>query len=176
MSDALATHRRAIDEFSRRVEAADGHWDDPAPCEGWKARDVAEHVTGNHRMIAERFGDGAPDPSGDPAADWTAARDAALRTLEQADLSAVVDGPMGPMPGEVVLGIMTNDTLIHTWDLARAVGADEQLPDDMAQAAYESMSPFDEMLRSSGMFGARIDVPESASSTERLVAFSGRQP
>ena len=176
MSDALDRHKRAVAEFDRVVAAADGKWDAASPCSDWTAKDVAEHVTGNHRMIAERFGKTAPAASGAPSADWADARDAALQTLEGADLSQTVEGPMGQVPAEVFLGIMSNDTMIHAWDLARAVGADDDLPDDLAQSAYEMMAPFDEMLRTSGMFGPRIDVDDSATATERLVAFSGRQP
>ena len=176
MSDALDRHKRAIAEFDRVVAAADGKWDAPSPCAEWTAKDVADHVIGNHRMIAERFGKSAPAATGAPSADWADARDAALQTLEGADLSQTVQGPMGEVPAEVFIGIMSNDTVIHAWDLARAVGADDELPDDLARSAYDMMSPFDDMLRASGMFGPRIDVGEDATATQRLVAFSGRQP
>ena len=176
MSDTLERHKRAVAEFDRRVEAADGKWDSPSPCGEWTARDVVAHVTGNHRMLSERFGSTPAAETGDPAADWAAARDAALQTLEGADLSQSVQGPMGEMPGEVILGIMSNDTMIHAWDLGRAVGAETEIPDDLAQGAYEMMAPFDDMLRQSGMFAPRVEVGDDASATDRLIAFSGRQP
>jgi uncharacterized protein (TIGR03086 family) len=177
MNEVVTRHRQAVDGFSQRVDAAGGRWDAPSPCEGWTAREVVDHVTGNHRMIVERLGGAdAPGPTGDPSADWVAARDAALTVLEQADLSQVVEGPMGPMPAEIVCGIMTNDVLVHTWDLARAVGADEALPVDLVEGAYAALLPFDDLLRQSGFFGPKLEVSEAASTQDRLLAFLGRQP
>jgi uncharacterized protein (TIGR03086 family) len=176
MSDTVARHRQAVDAFTQRVEAAAGSWDAAAPCEGWTARDVVDHVTGNHRMLAERLGTGAPEPTGEPGADWAAARDAATAAIEHTDLSQVVEGPMGAMPAEAVCGIMTTDTLVHTWDLARAVGADEELPGDLVESTYEGVLPFDEILRRPGFFGPKQEIADRAPVQDRLLAFLGRRP
>jgi uncharacterized protein (TIGR03086 family) len=176
MSDAVEQHRRALDEFSRRVDTAGGRWDQTSPCEGWTAGDVVDHVTSNHRSIAERLGATAPEGTGDRAADWTACRDAATTALGSADLTQVTDTPFGPMPAEAFLGIITSDTLVHTWDLARATGGDEALPEDMAQATYDNLLPLDEAIRIPGVFGPKVPVPDDASVQDRLLGFLGRHP
>ena len=41
------------------------------------------------------------------------------------------DYPMGPVPGRRLLAIRLTDTVVHTWDLARAAGLDERLDPDL---------------------------------------------
>lgn len=72
--------------------------------------------------------------------------------------------------------IVTGDVLIHTWDLARATGIDETLDPVEVHRMFEGAQPFDEILRSSGQFGARVTVPDSADEQTKLLAFMGRQP
>jgi uncharacterized protein (TIGR03086 family) len=71
----------------------------------------------------------------------------------------------------------TPDVLVHTWDLARATGLDERLDAGEVRRMYEAMSQVDEeMLRGSGQFGARVDVPDDADEQTKLIAFTGRTP
>ena len=70
----------------------------------------------------------------------------------------------------------TPDVLVHTWDLSRATGQDERLDPDEVHALFVAMEPMDEMLRESGQFGPRVDVPDDADEQTKLIAFSGRQP
>jgi Mycothiol maleylpyruvate isomerase N-terminal domain len=45
VSEISDRYRRVAGQFTRRVEAVpDGAWDNPAPCEGWVARDVVGHL------------------------------------------------------------------------------------------------------------------------------------
>ena len=69
------------------------------------------------------------------------------------------------------------DVLVHTWDLARATGQDERLDADEVRRTLAAMSQVDEaLLRGSGHFGPRVDVPEDADDVTKLVAFTGRHP
>jgi hypothetical protein len=38
------------------------------------------------------------------------------------------------------------------------------------------MEPLDEMLRASGHYGPRVEVPADADEQTRLIAFTGRHP
>ena len=45
MSDSAERYRKVAAQLTQRVEAVpDGAWDNPAPCEGWVARDVIRHL------------------------------------------------------------------------------------------------------------------------------------
>ena len=42
-------------------------------------------------------------------------------------LDRTLDHPLGQMVGRQALAVRTTDTVVHTWDLARAIGADDIL-------------------------------------------------
>jgi hypothetical protein len=68
------------------------------------------------------------------------------------------------------------DILMHTWDVARAAGLDERLDPDEVHRIFVTMGPFDEIMRTSGFFGAKVAVPDDADEQARVIAFSGRDP
>jgi hypothetical protein len=70
----------------------------------------------------------------------------------------------------------TTDVLMHTWDLARATGLDDTLDPDEVHNAYTGMLPLDEMLRSSGHYGPKTEVPDDVPEQDKLMAFIGRHP
>jgi uncharacterized protein (TIGR03086 family) len=85
--------------------------------------------------------------------------------------------PMGEMPAELILGrILSMDVLVHTWDLARAVGGDEHLDQDAVGHAFEGIRPVSAMLRRPGLFGAEVEAPEGADLQTQFLCFLGRKP
>jgi len=177
MSDVVSRHRTACDEFSSRVAEIGDKWDAPTPCTEWAVRDLVEHVVANHERLVSALGDPVARDPDDLAATWRTMEAAAFEALAtDGVLDVVVPGPFGEAPVGRFLNIITTDTLVHAWDLARALGVDETLDADLCQRAYERARPGDELLRASGMFGPRIDVPDDARVEHRLVAFFGREP
>ncbi|WP_300008143.1 TIGR03086 family metal-binding protein [Pseudonocardia sp.] len=170
-------------EFGRRVEAVPPEaWDAPAPCAGWAARDVVRHLTEwIPAFFYDRWGiDGAPIPpvDDDPVGAWTAL-DATLRAAlsDPAVAASERDTPMGRRTFAATLDMIgTTDVFLHTWDLARATGGDERLDPAEVHRLYEGMLPLDEMLRTSGHYGPRVEVPADADEQTRLLAFIGRRP
>lgn len=65
---------------------------------------------------------------------------------------------------------------MHTWDLAKATGQDASVDAEFAAGMYEEMLPMDDMLRQSGQFGTRVEVPDDADPVTELIAFTGRTP
>ena len=121
-----------VRSFDERVRAAPvDSWSNPAPCEGWTARDVVTHVGNNLFGIAAGLTGGEPrqiSADEDIVSAWDDAREQFLGALPTADLSTSLPGPVGPMPAEQLIGrLVSTDVLVHTWDLARAVGGDERL-------------------------------------------------
>jgi len=70
----------------------------------------------------------------------------------------------------------TTDVFLHTWDLARATGQDDRLDPQLCADLLAGMEPIDELLRSSGQYGARVTVPQDAGPQDRLIGFIGRDP
>lgn len=172
-----ATH--LVNQFDSRVQAAAADsWTNTAPCAEWTARDVVVHVSDNlSRMGNGLQGQPAVEVGADDdiVASWNQAKHDFLTGIGGADLSVVVPGPMGPMPAVDLIGrFICTDVLVHTWDLARAVGGDEQLDADVVQAAYSGLKPFDAMIRIPGFFGPKVESAADADEQTQFLNFLGR--
>jgi uncharacterized protein (TIGR03086 family) len=181
MSEAIDRYDVVATGFDRRVKAVPADkWDAKAPCEGWTARDVVAHVVRNHRsMAAAATGTEAQEMAAneDPGRAWADAYER-MRALSQDPdvLSKPVNGPGGPVPFEQALGnLVSMDTHIHTWDLARAVGGDERLDPDVVRFSWEMLQPMDTMMRQPGIFGPKLDPPAEADEQTKLLYFLGRR-
>ncbi len=167
-----------VNGFDARVQAAPADsWSNAAPCDGWTATDVVDHICRNLNGMAATLtgGDAAEFDAADPVASWNGARDRMLAAATSGDLSTKVPGPMGPMPAEQMIGrFMCMDLLVHTWDLARAVGGDETLPADVVAASYSGLKPMDAMIRQPGIFGPKIESAPSDDLQTEFLKFLGR--
>ena len=183
MSEIADRYRKIAADFTKRVESVpDGGWDQPAPCEGWVARDVVRHlVEWGPPMLFDRWDIDRPEvPSVDenPAGAWRAIDGAIQRALDDPAVATTErETQMGNNTFEKVADmIWTNDVLVHTWDLARATGQDDTLDVDTVSRMYAGMEPMEEAIRNSGHFGARVEIPEDADLQTKLLAFTGRNP
>jgi uncharacterized protein (TIGR03086 family) len=167
--------------FTARVEGVPAdRWESPSPCEGWTARDVVRHMTGNVDYFLgaiDRERPSAPSVDDDPVGAWAAARDAMQAALDDPEVAATeYDGFFGRTTLEQSVNqFMCVDLLVHAWDLARATGGDERLDADEVHRVFEAVQPMDEMLRSPNAFGPKLDAPEGADEQARLLAFLGRE-
>lgn len=80
-----------------------------------------------------------------------------------------------PILPSMMIDALTRDLVIHTWDLARAVDGDEQLPDDLVAAATALMASVGPEQRVPGLYGQQIPVASDADALTRLLALSGRK-
>jgi uncharacterized protein (TIGR03086 family) len=175
--EVIERYTKLADQFGARVEAAaDDAWDKPAPCEGWTARDVVTHVTDSQRGLTEAITGTRPGTPSDPKADWRETYAAFKDAINQPGaLEKVVPGPFGDMPAAMVIGrFLSTDALVHTWDLARAVGGDERIDAEAVTQAYSGLKPMDAMLRQPGVFGPKVESAADADEQEELLNFLGR--
>lgn len=189
--DEFEALERAGAEFEKRLRAVGPeHWEATTPCEGWTVRDLVQHVVGADRMSLRLLaGDEAVDAvqamvgadllGDDPIASYVKAAealDAAFR--EPGALERACHHPIGDIPGEMLRGFRTTDRTLHAWDLARAVGADEQLDEELVQSILERMLPIADFVTATGLFGTGPsgDVPADAPAQARLLDLSGRRP
>jgi uncharacterized protein (TIGR03086 family) len=175
--------RRVAGQFTDRVDRVpDDAWDNPAPCEGWVARDVVGHLTTWVPAFFERADlalPTAPSAGEDPAGAWHALSAAVQSVLDTPDVAGreFDGGPPGRMTVERAIDMLVlGDVVVHTWDLARAAGLDDTLDPEFVAEQYAGMEPLDEILRASGHFGPKVPVPDDAPLQTKLIAFSGRDP
>lgn len=162
------------------AQVATESWGAQSPCERWSARDVVGHVVDGHRRVVAAVNGEAPVPFGadeDPKAAWAAANGALDAVAGDPDvLAQEIDGPTGMMSAGRIIGqFVTMDLLVHTWDLARAVGADESLDGPSVEAAYEALKPLDAMIRQPKVFGPKLEPPPGADLQTEFLYFLGRR-
>ncbi len=177
-------HREIAERFTRLVRSVpDGRWDSPSPVADWRARDVVGHLVGWFPGFLSAFAgvELSPGPSvdDDPVAAWQALDDQVQALLEDpASAERTLTIPYAdptPLP-QGVLQYFTADVFMHSWDLARATGQDATLDPERCEVMVKGMEPIEELMRSSGQFGPRVDVPDDADPQTRLLAFIGRDP
>lgn len=176
-----AARFRAVEVGFGDLVRSTTEWDAPSPVPGWTARDVVEHLVtwlpgllGAHGVTLP----GAPADSG-PTARWQAHAAAVQALLDDpASREQVVRDPHLPEMSltQVVDRLWRTDVFMHTWDLGRATGRPVTLDPEHCAELLAGMEPLEEMLRASGQYGPRVDVPPDADPQTRLVAFIGRDP
>jgi uncharacterized protein (TIGR03086 family) len=197
MSDIAKHYGLLADGFLGRIRATPAdRWGAPSPCQGWSAQDVVAHVINGHRGILALAG-GAPPaavdgvgvspmayaPKVEPGADLGAAfarcRDDMLAMLTDPDRAAtrLPGGPLGPVPVERAVEVIGSlELLVHTWDLARAVGGDEKLDPDQVARTHQALLPHYAGLQATGAFQPSIPAPDDADPQTAFLCFVGRRP
>jgi len=181
MSEHAERYRRVAAGFSARVDGvADDQWDAPTPCPLWTVRDLVGHVVSVHRAILAGADVAPPPPpaaDADLAAAWHEATGEVVRALaDPARATAPVPGRFAPMPFEQLVGMLgCFDTVVHTWDLARATGQDERLDPDAVTFSFGALRPNDEAIRGDGSYGPKLEPPGGAGEQTRFLYFLGRR-
>ena len=173
MSDVVARWARTAELFSRRLsEVGDDRWDHGSTCSEWSVRALVDHTIGTQAHFGTLLGAMAPSGA------WDDVRNAMMAQLRKMDdLGAPVDVPgLGPLTAEQIIEICINDLLIHTWDLARSVGLDAHLPDDLVVACLAWLRSLPEAVLRSGRYADERPVPTDAPVQDQMLAYAGRTP
>jgi uncharacterized protein (TIGR03086 family) len=171
--DVAELHLAVCRRFGEAVWSAHGKWDRRSPCDEWDARAVLEHVIGFHDVLVLRpLGLKPNRPREDPQVRWQLTYD----SLAQALRKAMAPGRATQLDSHRLMPKLTRDVLVHTWDLARAVGADDRLDPGWCELCYAGLPADPQALSASGMFKAPFAVNSETGSQERLLARLGRDP
>ena len=175
-------HRQVAGLFTDRVRGT-ASWDAPSPVEGWAARDVVRHLT---EWFAAFLASGAgidlprgPSADDDPVAAWQVHSDAVQAVLDDPGTAdrKLTNPHIGTLPlADAIDRFYTADVFMHTWDLARATGQDDRLDPGFCADLLAGMEEIEDVLRSSGQYGPRVEVPADADVQTRLLGFIGRDP
>jgi uncharacterized protein (TIGR03086 family) len=185
MSDDGNLFFGATDAFGARLATAgDAQWSAPTPDTDWDVRALVSHVVGEVAWmppllrgqtiaeIGDRFeGDllGA-----DPKKAWTSALAETRAAIAEVDPQAIVHLSYGDVPAQQYIDEVGSDILIHSWDLARGIGADDQLPAALVDRVATWFAGVEDMWRSAGAIGPRVPVPDGADAQTRLLSAFGR--
>jgi uncharacterized protein (TIGR03086 family) len=167
--DTGRLHLAVCRRFGDAVRAADGRWDRRSPCDAWDARGVLEHVIGFHDVLLLRPLALKPHrPRDDPQARWQLSYAALAEAFES--------GAVARLEAHALIPNLTRDVLVHTWDLARAVGADDRLDPEWCELFCAGLPADPGALAASGMFKSPVSLANEMDTQARLLARLGRDP
>lgn len=190
MNEIVERYQRRADAFEAKVVAVRAEqWDNPSPCEKWSAGDVVDHLIAMHGYMLRPIDRTPTERTEDRLADFRAVRKAVQDLLDDPAVAGQeVETPGGKMTfAQQVDGVVSDDLVLHGWDLARATGQDEAMdPGDVERLwASTTAIPKDlmEQYRTPDafgpgveVFGQEVKVPTDASLQDRLLGLIGRQP
>jgi uncharacterized protein (TIGR03086 family) len=178
--------RPSVERFGRALdEVSSPDWGRPTPCADWDVRALVAHVVDEHRWvapllagrtIAEVEATLAADPLGDdPSAAWRSATEESLAAVAALDdPSRIVHLSFGDTPASEYLAQLVADHVVHAWDLAHAIGADEHVDAELVDAVATWFGPMEPLYRQAGAIGPAAPAPPDATPQQRLLAAFGR--
>jgi uncharacterized protein (TIGR03086 family) len=184
--DIREAYRQALTEFGERVAAVrPDQWHNPTPCSAWDVRTLVNHLVYENKWVPELLAGKTVAEVGDafdgdllgddPVQAFDASASAALASAaDQTVLTRTVHLSFGDVPGEEYLNQVFADALVHGWDLARAIGADDRLDPELVEACAGWFADREELFRGAGLIGPRLPVGPDASPQTRLLAAWGR--
>lgn len=179
---------RANEEFARRLRlVGPDDWRRPTPCAEWDVRALVNHVVGgNVRYQLLLHGASTEQVEATRTVDHLGADALAVfvRTADRVVACFHEDGALeriahharGDRTGRELLSMRILDVAIHGWDLARAIGADETIDDDVVAFLLGYTAALDLGPEQRAFAPAEADVPRNASPRERLLHRLGRRP
>ena len=174
-NDFLSLYRQASAWTADKVGGVKD-LDGTTPCDEWSVRDLLNHMLDTQRYFlgaarGEDVSPPGPNPpdalSDNPRQDFERIQADVIDAFSQ---EGVLD-KTGP-----ALCIAFADQLLHGWDVARATGQDDTMPDGLPQAAYDTIHGRFTDEQRKGVFKPELDVADDATPQQRLLAYTGRPP
>jgi uncharacterized protein (TIGR03086 family) len=181
-------YRDNVRGFATRVAAiGPDQWSRPTPCSEWDVRALVNHVVSEQRWSVPLFAGATIEEVGDkydgdvlgddPVLSSTeAAEDARAAVSESGAMDRTVHLSFGDTPAEEYVHQLLADHLIHGWDLAAAIGADTTIDPDALAECEAWFDDREDLYRTGGAIGPRVEIGPDASATDRIVARFGRDP
>lgn len=169
-TDTSTLLERALDQTAGLLdEVSPEQYGQPSTCEDWTVGDLVRHVVASPTNFVSMFSGeevdwaNPPELGDDPAGDFRAA---AGKLVEHARSDASGGSSDAAIP----------EFAVHSWDLARSIGSQASLDDEVAEKAYGFMSANLTPENRGGVFKPEVEAGSGASIHDRLAAFAGRTP
>ena len=185
--DFVQLHRESIAVASTYVTPlTDADLARPTPCSEWNLRQLLEHMVGQHAGFAEVVRTGAANadayrPVPFSLSSWQTSVDELVAAFASADLTREVVEvelhPTRPLPILVLVQAQFLDTVVHTWDVATAIGESftpEPGTADAVLSIAETIPDNERRERPGAAFARALDA--GTTPWQRCLALLGRDP
>jgi uncharacterized protein (TIGR03086 family) len=176
--DVIVLFERAATNAAAMVEQArPDQRSAPTPCAEWNVYVLVTHMLGGTTYLLNALGH---DDGGDESS--SSYRAAVARCVDGLQTPGALDARcMSPAGFEWSIAEATAgtamDQLVHTWDLAVAIGGDRRLDPELVDAIVAMFLPqMPAIGRAAGIVGPEVSVPGDASPQDQLLGAMGRQP
>lgn len=187
-------HVRAAGALATAAVAAVGpdQWSLPTPCTEYDVRTAVDHLAWGV-VLSQRAATRTPlerdwsRPGPPPFLDGREPEEWAAALAPELEAAADAWSDPASWEGETVLGasampasvvgpMMLAEFALHGWDVARAVGAAYEVPDELGRVVLAAVGSMAQMGRDGGWYGPEVPVPAAASAFDRALGLSGRDP
>jgi len=180
----LPIYRSAVRQFDSRVRAVrPEQWSVSTPDDDWDVQRLVQHVIVGQSVVPDII-DGRPAnfSAGSSALtgpglvqEWAAASTAAVEALSQVEYrDQLVQLPDGPASVEELGWRLATDLTVHAWDLARAVDAPDEFPNDLLAHVLEHARESAGSWFRPNRYSPAIPVPGCTDDLTELLALTGR--
>ena len=157
------------------------------PCPDWDLRTLLNHTILWTSYSAERRAHGesvaedlmSKDFTAEPgyAQDYQAQVDKAVDAWSKPEAWEGDRNVMGnATPAADIAAMLIMETVLHGWDVAKATGQDYRCDDAVADNVLHTVQAQGDMFRQYEGFAAVVPVPADASTFDRALGLSGRDP
>ncbi|MFG2825284.1 TIGR03086 family metal-binding protein [Kitasatospora sp. NPDC048365] len=182
-----ARYGAAAQEFGRLVAAVPkDRWSASTPCPRWTVRDLVNHVTAQHLWVCQLLGGYTPEQLGrrfegdvlgvNPEGVWQSAAHSGADALAAPGApDRLIHPPYGLRDAGGYAVELIAETVVHSWDLARALGEPGRMAPEAAAFALTEFRGY-RNLAATGLFEPELPAPAGADAQTRLLALTGRDP
>ncbi len=162
--------------------------DAPTPCAEFDVRRLVNHLLfwGPSLNAAARKQTVPPPAAAESdvdltTGDWAAELGVLLRDRADAwrEPSAWVGtttlGSPRELPAGMIGAMVLGETVVHTWDLARATGQEPSWDAEVLEFLHADLLQTAQMGRDMGIYGPEVPVPPDAPLIERILGLTGRE-
>jgi uncharacterized protein (TIGR03086 family) len=186
--DLLDALDMSFREFDQRLDAVEPpQWGLGTPCEGWSICDLVDHMwfgcmahlrffegVPYRQLIAERPPTLSPETVGDQYRSVAAELVDLLRRPGSLEREVRYPGRRDTKGSHIAVFRLW-DNVVHTWDLASALGTDATIDEVLVAFTMEQIAPHLDMYRSLGAVAQPSEVEAADCSLQsRLLRLSGR--
>jgi uncharacterized protein (TIGR03086 family) len=190
--DALLVRTAAELAASAIAAVGPDRWTAPTPCADYDLTTLVDHLAwaavlsrsaANRTPLDRDWSTPEPPPflAGLPPQQWAPAIERELRAAADAWAAPGAwdgDTVMGtsPMPAAAVGSMMLAEFAVHGWDVARAVGAAYDVPEELGRKTLTAVEGMAQMGRDGGWYGPEVAVSAESSAFARALGMAGRDP